>query len=184
MVANGRERKDQRDSGPQLRLVFFDDHDIIPSLVSNRLRNVAWGQEGIHRDHPTFQDPWREDGLDGRDLIGFVVHGVWGSGHAYLVRQRREQVGPRRALFFGTAQRVPIAGSRGLRGLRSGGQTPDDTVGPGTQVGLERVPVHVPKDGMERGRTGRGMGEAEGLRDACALMASPFGHGTIAASTT
>ena len=76
MVANGRERKDQRDSGPQLRLVFFDDHDLIPSLVSNRLRNVAWGQEGIHRDHPTFQKQLCYDGLDSGDRMGCVVHGA------------------------------------------------------------------------------------------------------------
>src|SRR5262247_1399470 len=29
-VAKGRERKDQLDIGPQLRLVLFDDHDIVP----------------------------------------------------------------------------------------------------------------------------------------------------------
>ena len=77
-----------------------------------------------------------------------------------------------------------LEGYRGLRGLRSCGHTPDDTPGPGPQVGLELVPAHVPKDGMERGRTGGGMGEAEGLREACAIMASPFGHGTIAAIAT
>jgi hypothetical protein len=100
------------------------------------------------------------------------------------VRQRRSQVGARRALFFGTAQRFPIEGYRGLRGLRGCGQTPDDTVSPCPQVGLELVPVHVPKDGMERGGTGGGMGEAESLRDACAIIAAPCGDGTLTASTT
>jgi hypothetical protein len=55
-VANGRERKDQLDIGPQLRLILFDDHDIIPSLFSNRLCDVALGQERVHRDNTTFQD--------------------------------------------------------------------------------------------------------------------------------
>mgnify|MGYP006996098757 CR=1 FL=1 len=55
-VARGRQRKDQRDIGPQLRLVLFDDHDIIPALVYNRLRDVALGQERVHRDNTTFQD--------------------------------------------------------------------------------------------------------------------------------
>jgi hypothetical protein len=93
-------------------------------------------------------------------------------------------VGARRAWFLGTAQRCPLEGSRGLRGLRGGGQTPDDTVSPCPQVGLELVPVHVPQDGRERSGTGGGMGEAESLRDACAIMASPVGDGTITASTT
>ena len=61
---------------------------------------------------------------------------------------------------------------------------PDDTVGPGAQVRLELIPVHVPKDRVERGRTGCGMGEAESLRDPRAIIASPFGDGTLAASAT
>src|SRR5215510_13338125 len=55
-VALRRERKDQLDIGPQLRLVLFDDHDIIAALVHNRLRDVALGQERVHRDNTTFQD--------------------------------------------------------------------------------------------------------------------------------
>src|SRR4029453_3733897 len=42
---DGRESKDQCEVGPQPRLVLFDDHDIIPSLVDNRLCDVALGQE-------------------------------------------------------------------------------------------------------------------------------------------
>jgi hypothetical protein len=59
VVAPGRERKDPRDIGPQLRLVFFDAHAILPALVDHRLRHVAWGQEGLHGDHPTVQDQGR-----------------------------------------------------------------------------------------------------------------------------
>ena len=54
-IADGRERKSQRNNDPQLGLILFDDHDIIPTLVDNRLRNVALGQERIHRDNPTCQ---------------------------------------------------------------------------------------------------------------------------------
>jgi hypothetical protein len=88
-VANGRKRKDQRDIGPQLRLVLFDDHDIIPALGYNRLRDVALGQECVHRDDTTFQDQLLSEGLDSRDLIGFIVNGVLGKGDAHMVRQRR-----------------------------------------------------------------------------------------------
>jgi hypothetical protein len=42
----------------------------------------------------------------------------------------------------------------------------------------------VPKDSVERGRTGGGMGETEGLCDACAIIASPFGNSALAASAT
>jgi hypothetical protein len=89
VVANGREHKDPFDIGPQLRLVLFDDHDIIPSLVDNRLRDVALSQEGIHRDNTTFQDQLLSERLDGGDLIGFIVHGVLGERDAHMVRQRR-----------------------------------------------------------------------------------------------
>jgi hypothetical protein len=88
-IADGRERQDQRKIGPQLRLILFDDPDLIPSLIYNRLRDAALGQERIHRDHPTCQNHLCSDGLDGCDLIGFVVNGALGQGHASLVRQRR-----------------------------------------------------------------------------------------------
>src|SRR5215469_12702636 len=55
-VADGRKRKDQLNIGSQLRLMLFDDPDIISALVDNGLRDVALGQECIHRDNPTFQD--------------------------------------------------------------------------------------------------------------------------------
>jgi hypothetical protein len=88
-VAHGRERKNQRNSGPQLRLVFFDDPDIIPALVHNRLRDLALGQARIHRNNPPFQDQLLSERPDGRDRIGCVVHGVLGECHADLARQRR-----------------------------------------------------------------------------------------------
>src|SRR5262249_29212630 len=109
---------------------------------------------------------------------------VLSEGDAHLVRQCRQQVRPRRALFFGPAQRFPIQGYRRCRHLKLWGQTLNDLVGPCTQVRLERVPVYVPKDGMERGGTGGSVDEAEGLRDPCAIIASPFGHSAIAARTT
>jgi len=88
-VANGRERKAQREIGPQLRLGLFDDHDILASLVDNRLRNVALGQERVQRGNTTFQDQVLSEGLDSRTLIGFVVDGVLGERDTHMVRQRR-----------------------------------------------------------------------------------------------
>src|SRR5262249_27608722 len=93
-------------------------------------------------------------------------------------------MGPRRPVFFGTAQRFPIEGDRRLRRLKPWGQIPNDLVGPRAHVRLERVPVHMPKDGMERSGTGGSVGEAEGLRDPCAIIASPFGNSALAARTT
>jgi len=49
---------------------------------------------------------------------------------------------------------------------------------------LKLVPIHVPKDGVERGGTGGGVREAEGLRDPRAVIASPFGDSALAASAT
>src|SRR5438874_8593060 len=55
-IADGRERQDQRNIGPQLRLILFDDHARVPALVDNLLRDVALGQERSHRDKPPFQN--------------------------------------------------------------------------------------------------------------------------------
>jgi hypothetical protein len=56
VVTNGRERQDQLDISPQLRLVVFDDHAIIPTLVDNSLRDMALSQERVHGDNTAFQD--------------------------------------------------------------------------------------------------------------------------------
>src|SRR5262249_55436580 len=57
--AHGRARQDPRAIGPQLRLVLLDDHDLIPALVDHRLREVALGQERVHRGTTPFANPWR-----------------------------------------------------------------------------------------------------------------------------
>ena len=142
------------------------------------------GQERVHRDNPTFQDHLLSEGLDGRDLIHFVVNSVVGESDASMVCQGCSQVYPGRALFCGTAQRFPIQGDRHLRRLRPWGQTPNDLGGPRTQVGLELVPIAVPKDGMECGGTGGSVGAAEGLRDPWAIIAAPCGNRALAARAT
>jgi hypothetical protein len=101
-----------------------------------------------------------------------------------MLCQRRSQMGPRRPVFVGPTERFPIQGYRGPRHGRRAGQTPNDTIGPGAQVRCERVPVHVPPEGVERGRTGSSVSEAKRLRDPCAIITSPFGDGTIAARAT
>ena len=58
-------------------------------LALSRLGDVALSQKRVHGDNTAFQDQVLSDGLDGRDLIGFVVHGVLGQGDAHMVRQRR-----------------------------------------------------------------------------------------------
>jgi hypothetical protein len=53
-IAEGRKRQDPRNISPQLRLILFDDHDIVLALVHNRLRHMALGQERVHRDNAAF----------------------------------------------------------------------------------------------------------------------------------
>jgi hypothetical protein len=118
VVAHGRERQDQLDIGPQLRLVLFDEHDLIAALVDNRLRAMALGQEGVHGDNTAFQDQGLYDGLDGRDLMGCVVNSGLGAGDAHGVRPGRQQVRPRRALVFRPSQRFPSQGYRRGRALK------------------------------------------------------------------
>jgi hypothetical protein len=91
---------------------------------------------------------------------------------------------PWRSLFFGTSQRFPIQRYRRRRGLRPWRQTSNDLVGPYTQVRLALVPLHVPKDSMERGGTWGGMGDAQSLRDAHAVITSPFRDSARAARAT
>src|SRR5215471_20639401 len=93
-------------------------------------------------------------------------------------------MGPRHPVFFGTAQRFPVQGYHSLRHGRCARETPNDTVGPDAQVCLERVSIYMPKDGVERGGTGRSVGEAKRLCDPRAVIASPFGNSAIAASAT
>ena len=56
LVARGGQRKDSLNIGPELRLIVFDDHDIIAAFVHNGLRHVALRQERVHRDNTAFQD--------------------------------------------------------------------------------------------------------------------------------
>jgi hypothetical protein len=126
----------------------------------------------------------REEGLDGRDRSGFVVHGVLGQRDPPVGRQRREEVWPWGPWLCGAAPRLAIPRQRPLRRLWRCGQTPDDTGGLGAHVGLALLPVHVPQERVERRGPGGAMGEAEGLGDPCAIMASPCGNGTRARRAT
>ena len=89
LVARGWQRKDSLNIGPELRLIVFDDHDIIAAFVHNGLRHVALRQERVHRDNTAFQDSLAQERLDSRDLIGFVVNRVLGQRNPHVVRQRR-----------------------------------------------------------------------------------------------
>jgi hypothetical protein len=75
-VACWREGKDELNIGVQLWLIRFDDHDVIAAPVDNGLGDMPLGQEGIHGEHPAWQDELAEHRLDLRNLIGFVAHGL------------------------------------------------------------------------------------------------------------
>ncbi len=47
-VARRRERKDQLDIGAELRLIVFDDHDVITPSVHNGLGHMPLRQKRIH----------------------------------------------------------------------------------------------------------------------------------------
>ena len=55
-VARRRQGKNQRDVGFELRLILFDNHDIVPTRVHNRLRYLALGEQRIHCHHTARQD--------------------------------------------------------------------------------------------------------------------------------
>jgi hypothetical protein len=101
-----------------------------------------------------------------------------------VVRQRRYKMRPWSPLLFGAPERFPIESHGGRWRLRRGGQTLDDTVGPGSHRGFALRAIHVPKDRMERGRTGRVVREAQRLRQPGTIIAAPGGDGTLAAIPT
>jgi hypothetical protein len=183
-VTPGRLRTNQRDGRVELRLVLLDQHDRIAPLVHARLRHMALGEARVPRHHPAFQDQLVPEGLNGRHLIGFVGHGLWRQRHAHVVCQRRSEVHPWRPVRCGAPQGFPLKGHRRRRRLSRGRQTLDDTVSPRSHVCFALVPIDVPKDHLERGRTRRGMGEAERLSEPRAIIPSPFGKGTRATSAT
>src|SRR6516162_5791073 len=55
-IACRRHGKNQLDIGFELRLIVFDEHDIVPTRVHNRLRHLALGEQRIHRHHTARQD--------------------------------------------------------------------------------------------------------------------------------
>ena len=61
--------------------------------------------------------------------------------------------------------RSVVRAHRDRRRLRCYGQTPEHTVGPGSQVRFELIATHTPKDHVECSCTGDVVDEAEGLAD-------------------
>ncbi len=94
-----RQGKDQVDVGVQLWLMLCDDHDVIATSVNNGLGHMPLGQEGIHREHPAWEDELAEHCLDLRDLIGFVAHGLLRQRQTDVVGARGEQMDARRTLL-------------------------------------------------------------------------------------
>ena len=64
------------------------------------LRNLALGQQGVHRHDPPFQHQMAQQVHGYRDLVGLVIHCLLGQGQAHAVRQRREEMGARSALLL------------------------------------------------------------------------------------
>jgi hypothetical protein len=60
----------------------------------------------------------------------------------------------------------------------------DDPLSPGTQFRFHGVAVSVPKDCVQRCCTRRIVGKTQGLSDPSAVIAPPFGDGTLAARAT
>ena len=119
-------------------------------------------------------------------MIALVLafHGVWGQRDPRMVCERRSEVRPWSPLLVGAPQRCAVEGHRDLRRLRCCRQTSDHTVGPGSQVRFDLVSIHVPKERVECRGTGGVVGKAEGLGESRPIIASPCGHGTLAAIAT
>ena len=152
-VARGRERKDSLDIGAELRLVLFDDHDIIASLLHHGLGHLPLGQQGVHRAYPALQNALVQDGLHRRDRIGFVVHPLLGQRQAQAVGQGRPQVDSRRALLARASQHFAIQRYGGFTRRWRHGCAHDAPFGPGAQCRFYGVAVHVPQDRVQRRRT-------------------------------
>jgi hypothetical protein len=145
---------------------------------------VALGPPRVPRPHAPGKAPGRSESLDGGERRGCVVHSVLGQGQAPVVRERRSPGGARHPVVFGPAARLPIQRHHRRRRLRAWGEARDDLVSPRAQVRRALVPIHLPHDGVQRGRAGGRAGAAQRRRDPRAIMASPGGEGTLAARAT
>ena len=88
-VARRRQSEDQLDIGLELRLVVFDDHDIIAPRRHNRLRHLSLREQGIHRHDAAGEDDLAEHRLDLGDLIRFGGHSLLRQRQSYTVGQNR-----------------------------------------------------------------------------------------------
>src|SRR5438067_12506151 len=91
---------------------------------------------------------------------------------------------PRRTLLSRASQRFAIESDSGFvrRWGRRGAD--DDPLGPGAQFRFYFVAVYVPKDCVQRCRTGRVVGKAQSVSRTGTVIAPPFGDGVIAAIAT
>src|SRR5215471_11101429 len=91
---------------------------------------------------------------------------------------------PRRALLARAPQRFAIESDGGFARRWGRGDCADDLLSPGAQLRFQGVAVHMPKDRMQRRRTGSVVGKAQRLGDLSAIIVPPCSTGTIAAVAT
>src|SRR6476620_6409871 len=91
---------------------------------------------------------------------------------------------PRRTLLARASQRFAIESDSGL--VRRWGRrcAADDPLGPDAQFRFHFVAVYVPKDCVQRCRTGRVVGKARSASHTGTVIAPPFADGAIAAIAT
>jgi hypothetical protein len=183
-VAHRRERQDQRDSGPQLRLMLFDCHDIITTRVPHGLGSMPLGAQRIHRDSPVLQNELAQHGLDLCARIGLIVHCLWGERQAQAMGQSRQHMDARRALLTRAPQRFASESDGGFARRGSRREADDDLLSPGAQCRFPCVTLHMPKPRVQRRCTGGVVGKAQRLGDTGALIVPPCGHGTRATGAT
>src|SRR4029450_528908 len=91
---------------------------------------------------------------------------------------------PRSTLLMGAPKCFAVQRRGGFAHRRGDGCADHDTLSPGAQFRFYLVAVYVPKDRVQRRRTRRIVGKAQRLDDLGAVIAPPFGDGTIAAIAT
>jgi hypothetical protein len=82
---------DQLNIGLPLGSGPVDQPHLAPTPEHQRLGDGAWGQQGLHGEHPPRDDQGAQHVLQDRDRMGLVRHGLWPSGQSQPVTEHGEQ---------------------------------------------------------------------------------------------
>ena len=99
------------------------------------LSQLALGPQSVHRHDPPLKDPRAQQVQGHGHFLGLVIHRLVGQRQAHAMRQRREAMRPRGALFLAASQGLALNGDSLLACLRAA-HLPPKPLSPGPALGF------------------------------------------------